>query len=124
MNFVIISQECDGMSMAHRLAGEGNEVILWNAEKGADELGLGFDIKRLSKTNIDLIDVVRKNKDAFFIFDGSEYGQTQDKLRKAGYKVIGSSSLGDKVEKDIMYGVEQTANAVVFFVEIHVITRY
>ena len=106
MKFIIISDVGDGFSMAQRLSAEGNDVTFFNFEKGIDEDGQGFKFKRLNKRKNSLEGLIRRNKDAIFIFDGSEHGKKQDEMRRAGYKVIGSSSLGDMIEKDRMEGIK------------------
>lgn len=105
--FIVIGEVGDGLAIAHRLANEGSNVTYFNCDKQADEVGIGFkNLKRVSQTKTDLHSFVMKNKDAIFLFDGSEKGSLQDRMRKLGLKVIGSSSFGDRIERDRIYGHE------------------
>jgi phosphoribosylamine-glycine ligase len=112
MKFAFVTTQFDSMGMAHRLVSEGHTVDIWCKMKPDEKprrtaIGTGFDgITIYSNRQLSLEEFVRKNKNNIVIFDGSEYGRIQDEARKAGYRIIGSSSFGERVEKDRAFGLE------------------
>lgn len=76
----------------------------------------GLDVKVYSLTGkryldglIDYVSSIQagvKEKPRCIIFDGNGKGELADRLRKAGYKVIGGGILNDRLEYDRMFGLK------------------
>ena len=101
MNFAIISTALDCLGMAHRLKNEGHKVFINYKEKSETGSGFGFEFDYGSVESF-----VSKHKKDIILFEDSSKGILQGKLRKLGFKVIGSSAWGEKIEKDRMFGIE------------------
>lgn len=107
MKFCIISVSMECAGFAYRLEEEGNTVYVWNKDRYFNEVLTGFpNIKRFYASSTPLKDFIKRNIDAIFIFDGSEFGTLQSAMRKNGYRVVGSNEVGDRLEKDRIWGTQ------------------
>ncbi|MDO8565702.1 MAG: hypothetical protein Q7S04_00760 [Candidatus Moranbacteria bacterium] len=100
MKILFVSGELIAGDVAYRLKKEGCEVKLFiehpNLQHGLD----GF-IEKTSDWRKELSWV---GKEGLIVFDDVGYGKEQDELRKAGYRVVGGSESGDKLELNREYG--------------------
>jgi phosphoribosylamine--glycine ligase len=100
MKILFISTDLIAGSLAHELVKEGHDVRLFVKEKGRQD---NFD-NIITKTKNWRKDLPWVGKDGLIIFDDVGYGKIQDTLRKKGYRVVGGSELGDKLELDREFG--------------------
>jgi len=87
MKFVFISKHGDILPIAQRIEDEGNNVDLYICE---DESWIND--KHITEFSPDVI-----------VIDSYGFGIYADRLRKQGFKVVGGSSLTDKLEDDRIY---------------------
>ncbi|MDP2838092.1 MAG: hypothetical protein Q8O53_02345 [Candidatus Moranbacteria bacterium] len=102
---LFVSGELIAGDLALRLKAEGCEVKLFvdhPEQKGCLE---GF-VERVNDWRQELEWV---GKNGLIVFDDVGYGQDQDDLRKAGYRVVGGSAGGDRLEKDRRFAQELLA---------------
>lgn len=100
LKVLFISGELIAGDLAYQLKKEGCDIRIFIKEK--NDRGCFDGI--LNKTNNWRKDLKWVGKEGLIIFDDIGYGNIQDKLRKAGYLVIGGSGDGDKLELDRKYG--------------------
>lgn len=106
MVIAIVSHGFDASGIAYLLKNEGNVIHIW-VEKKIRALENVAGIKVFHSDEISLEEFIEKNKKAgLILFDGSEYSAIQDRLRKEGLNVVGSSKLGEAVERSRIIGCE------------------
>ncbi|HEX4209245.1 MAG TPA: phosphoribosylglycinamide synthetase C domain-containing protein [Candidatus Binataceae bacterium] len=86
-----------------RLAAEGHTVKLFSSIRGCRDILSGL-IERVVDWRAELDWVRTAGRDGIVIFETANDGATQDKLRTAGYRVIGGSGFGDRLENDRSFG--------------------
>lgn len=108
--FTFISDKGSIWSLAQRIKEEGNRAIVYINNPKYRSVGNGIIEKHpdqgilINNGVIDervLLEVLYPNPDCIVI---EGFGFLADRLRKAGYPVIGSCSWGDKIEQDKIYG--------------------
>ena len=82
-----------------RLAQRGHEVRVFVGDESAHDIFRGM----LTFTD-DWERDLAWARDGILIFEGIGWGETQDRLRKEGFHVIGGSALGDRLEMDREFG--------------------
>ncbi|HEY0194654.1 MAG TPA: phosphoribosylglycinamide synthetase C domain-containing protein [Kofleriaceae bacterium] len=82
-----------------RLIAEGHEVRVYTAEANAHDILAGL-ITRVDDWRTELAWV----RDGLILFEDAGLGETQDQLRRDGYRVLGGSALGDQLEQDREFG--------------------
>jgi phosphoribosylamine---glycine ligase len=98
MRFLGVTETCDLGSLYMRLVADGHEVKVFVEEEGARGTMAGL-VPRTQDWRAELDWIGR---DGIILFEAvSEgYGALQDRLRAEGYRVIGGSAFGDRLEND------------------------
>jgi phosphoribosylamine---glycine ligase len=101
--FRLISRSGDGVGLAHRLMLEGHSVDFWLKDPKGKNLYEGI---------LPRVDDWKKGltKDTVLVFDMSGMGEDADKMRSAGYPVVGTSKLADELELDRTFGLAVSDN--------------
>lgn len=100
MRVLFVSGELIAGDLAYRLKLEGCEVKLFIEHPEQKHCLDGFVEKTDDwKKELDWV-----GKDGLIVFDDVGYGKIQDNLRKEGYRVVGGSEGGDKLEKNREFG--------------------
>jgi phosphoribosylamine--glycine ligase len=102
MKILFISEDLVAGDLARLMRKEGHDVRLFIGDKGRRS---NFE-NMVEKTDSWKNELKWVGKDGLVIFDGCGFGSSQDKLRKKGFSVVGSSVLGNKLENDRQYGNE------------------
>jgi len=104
MRFLGVTETCDLGSLYMRLVAEGHEVKVFVEEEGARGTMAGL-VPRTEDWRAELDWV---GCDGIILFEAvSEgYGALQDRLRAEGYRVVGGSAFGDRLENDRAYAQE------------------
>lgn len=110
--FLFVNIGGDFLSIHQRIAAEGYQCFSWyepEAKKANRHAGEG-----IIECVEDMYDVVLRffdrKDDLIIIFDDNGKGDEADVLRKSGYKVIGSSCFGDRMEHDRLKGNDLASN--------------
>lgn len=102
MKVLFISNDLIAGNLAYLLKKEGHEVKIYIDDKKRRKNLTNLVNKTLDwKRELDWV-----GKDGLVVFDDVGYGAEQDRLRDQGYKVVGGSELGDKIELDRAFGNE------------------
>lgn len=104
---LFISGELIAGDLALRLQKEGCEVKLFVDHPEQKQCLKGF-IEHVDDWKAELAWV---GKEGLIVFDDVGYGEIQDDLRKNGYRVVGGSAGGDRLEKDRRFGQELLAKS-------------
>lgn len=96
MKVLFVSGELIAGDLALQLQREGCEVRLYIEHPTQQNCLDGY----LDKTRDWKAELVWVGKDGLIVFDDVGYGATQDKLRREGYRVVGGSEGGDRLELD------------------------
>ena len=115
MRILFVSGELIGADLCYRLKQEGNDVKMYIRDPKRREC-MGGMVKKTSDWRKELDWV---GKSGLVVFDDVGYGQEQDRLRKKGYRVVGGSALGDRLEKDREYGQKVLAECGVETIKTH-----
>jgi phosphoribosylamine---glycine ligase len=108
MRFLGIGPEADLAGMYHRLACDGHEVRMFVEAPEAHDIHAGM-LARSEDWRADLAWIRDAGRDGIVVFDSADRGGVQDQLRREGYRVIGGSAFGDRLESDRGFGQEQLA---------------
>lgn len=99
MKILIHSASADSAGLAYIMQREGAEVSIYIKDTFSRRVLSGM------VPHVESIEEGLKLKPDFILFDLNGDGATADKLKKDGWKVVGGSSLADKLEMDRAYGV-------------------
>ncbi|HEX8622168.1 MAG TPA: hypothetical protein VF718_09360, partial [Allosphingosinicella sp.] len=107
MRVLGVTETCDLGSLYMRLVAEGHEVKVFVEEEGARGTMAGLVPHTADwRSELDWV-----GPDGIILFEAvSEgYGALQDRLRAEGYRVVGGSAFGDRLENDRAYAQELLA---------------
>lgn len=100
LRVLLFSLEGDSAGLAWQFQKEGAEVNFYVKEPWARRILSGL------VPHVESVEEGLKNKPDFILFDLNGEGETADKLRADGWKVIGGSKLADRMEFDRAWGVK------------------
>jgi phosphoribosylamine---glycine ligase len=103
MRFLGIGESCDLGDMYYRLTKAGHEVRVFIESKDAHDI-FGGMIHRIEDWRCELPWIKAAGAQGVILFESALQGELQDELRRDGYKVIGGSSYGDRLESDRSFG--------------------
>lgn len=96
MRVLFVSGELTAGNLALELLLEGNDVRLYIDHPTQRSCLDGFITKTCDwKAELDWV-----GKEGLIVFDDVGYGETQDQLRRDGFRVVGGSAGGDRLELD------------------------
>ena len=96
MRFLGVGDSCDLGAMYIELVAAGHEVRVHIGDPDAHDTCAGLVTTTTDwKAELDWV-----RDDGIVIFETAHHGDEQDDLRRRGYRVIGGSSLGDRLEGD------------------------
>lgn len=101
MKILFISYDASGADIAWRLQQEGHQIKFFIKSKELESCYDGIIRQKIKNWKSELNWVGKKG---LIIFDFSGFGKIQDKLRKAGYQVVGGSEIGDLLENNRNFG--------------------
>lgn len=99
MRVLVISHELIGSALCHKLQREGHEIKLYIEDSECKHSLEGI----IPKSNDWEEDLSWVGKEGLIIFDDVGYGNIQDVLRKEGYRVVGGTEAGDRLELERGY---------------------
>ena len=100
MRILFISQELIAVELCVALQVEGHDLRLYIEDRGLRDCYDGMAKKTLDWRQ----ELPWVGKNGLIVFDDVGFGDEQDRLRKEGYRVVGGSFFGDKLETDRNYG--------------------
>lgn len=100
MRILFVSEDLVAGDLARELLKEGNEVKLYIADSGRRHNLEGL----VPKTDDWRQELKWVGQDGLIVFDGCRFGTEQNRLRKLGFSVVGSSEYGNKLENDRAFG--------------------
>lgn len=86
-----------------RLIGEGHDVRVHISEEGSHDV-LGGLVTLAPSWEAELPWIREAGDDGLIVFEEVGRGELQDRLRREGYRVIGGSAIGDRLEEDRAFG--------------------
>jgi phosphoribosylamine--glycine ligase len=101
MRFLAIGDTCDMASMYFRLSEQGHEVRIFVSEPGCHDVLAGM-VTRTPDWKQELDWIREAADDGIILFENVSYnrGELQESLRREGYRVVGGSAYGDRLEND------------------------
>lgn len=102
MRVLGIGDHNDLGAMYLRMAERGHEVRVFVGDPASHDVLAGM-IERSADWRADLA-WVPKGDGGLILFESTGHGQLQDSLRSQGYRVVGGSELGDRLEMDRQFG--------------------
>lgn len=99
MRVLGVTETCDLGSLYMRLIAEGHQVRVSVSWPLASETMAGL-VPRVEDWRDELGWIREAGAEGVIVFEAVGFGELQDELRREGYKVIGGSALGDRLEND------------------------
>ncbi len=101
MRVLGIGSYCDLGDLYRRLIDRGHDVKVHVADPDSADVLLGI-VPRSESLEDDLLGCAREG--GLVLFEGTGDGERQDALRSRGFRVVGGSALGDRLELDRAFG--------------------
>ncbi len=105
MRFLGVGKGNDLADLYLRLQAGGDELRVFVGDREAHDIFRGM-LPFTDDWERELPWIREAGRDGILIFEGIGWGETQDRLRRDGYSVIGGSALGDRLETDRQFGQE------------------
>ena len=105
MRVLGITETCDLGSLYLRLLAEGHEVRVSISEPLAQGTMAGL-LPRADDWKSELQWIRAAGTDGFIVFEAIGFGAFQDELRRDGFRVLGGSAFGDKLENDRAFALD------------------
>jgi phosphoribosylamine--glycine ligase len=110
MRILGVGSACDLGDMYLRLSAAGHAVRVFSQDFAEHGVMDGM-LERVDSWR-DQLDWIRAaGSDGVVVFETAEHGAEQDELRREGFRVIGGSALGDRLENDRAFGQRVLADA-------------
>ena len=103
MRILGIGESCDLGEMYYRLGKTGHDVRVYIEFQQSHDV-FGGMIQRVDDWRDHLAWIKQAGSQGVIIFESAVKGAVQDSLRRDGYRVIGGSSYGDRLESDREFG--------------------
>ena len=103
MRILGIGDDNDLGDMYLRLRARGHDVRVHIADEGSADSMTGM-ITHAPDVRAALAWVKEARDDGLVLFESSSRGETQDRLRMEGYRVVGGSAFGDRLEQERAFG--------------------
>ena len=103
MRFLGVGKGNDLADLYLRLQVGGDEVRVFVGDPEARDIFRGM-LQFTDDWERELPWIRESGRDGIIIFEGVGWGETQDRLRREGFAVIGGSALGDRLETDREFG--------------------
>jgi phosphoribosylamine---glycine ligase len=103
MRILGIGEYCDLAAMYHGLMQEGHEVRVWVEDEAYQGIHRGI-LHFTGDWQAELDWVRAAGDDGCIVFESATKGEWQDALRRDGFRVIGGSAYGDRLEGDRLFG--------------------
>ncbi len=105
MRFLGIGEYCDLGAMYRRLQAGGHEVRVYVESPAAQDV-FGGMLSFTPDWRNELPWLREAGENGIVLFESATKGELQDELRRDGYRVIGGSAFGDRIEGDRQFGQE------------------
>jgi phosphoribosylamine--glycine ligase len=111
MRFLAIGDTCDMASMYVRLTEQGHEVRIFVSEPGCHDVLAGM-VPRTPDWKQELDWIRAAGEDGIIFFENVSHnrGSLQESLRRDGYRVVGGSAYGDRLENDRAFAQKTLAD--------------
>jgi phosphoribosylamine--glycine ligase len=110
LRFLGVGYYCELGDLYIRLAREGHDVRVHVAGKESRETLAGM-IERVDDWRTALPWIAEAGDGGIILFERADAGKVQDDLRREGYRVVGGSALGDRLEGERGFGQEVLRSA-------------
>ena len=105
MRFLGVGETNDLGDMYLRLIDAGHEVRVHMSDSASHDVMQGM-IEFTTDWHASLDWVRDAGEDGLIVFETANLGENQDALRQSGFKVVGGSAIGDRLETDRAFGQE------------------
>ena len=122
MRILGVGHHCDLGDMYLRLMARGHEVRVHADDADSADVMTGMVPRAAGadfRTELDWV-----GRDGIVLFEGVGWGAGQDELRRDGFRVIGGSAVGDRLESDRAFGQRALADAGLPIAPMHDFTSF